>query len=200
MPASPADLPKLRVMDVMDRAARTHGPKPALRARRNNAWKTYSWGEYHQQVRQAARALIAVGASAGKGVVLLGYNCPEWFFADIASIYVGAIPAGVYTTSSPEQCQYIASHCDATVAFVDDQSQVDKFIAIRGQLPQLKAIVLMHGETTTPNVLTWNKFLEAGLKTPEAEVDKRVAAQKSDDIATLIYTSGTTGTPKAVML
>ncbi|MEK7403312.1 MAG: AMP-binding protein [Gemmatimonadota bacterium] len=200
MATSPADLPKFRVMDVMDRAARTHGPKPALRVRRNNSWKSYTWGEYHQQVRQAARALIALGAKPGSGVCLLAYNCPEWFFADIAAIYVGAIPTGIYTTSSPEQCQYIASHCDASVVFVDDQSQIDKLVAIRGNLPSLKAIVLMHGETSTPDVYTWAKFLEAGLKTPESEVDKRVAAQNADQVATLIYTSGTTGTPKAVML
>lgn len=200
MPTSPADLPKLRVMDVMDRAARTHGPKPALRARRNGGWRSYTWSEYHQQVRQAARALIALGAKAGGGVCIIGYNSPEWFFADIASIYVGAVPAGIYTTSSPEQCQYIASHCDATVVFVDDQSQLDKFIAIRSNLPALKAIVLMNGETSSPNVYTWTKFIEAGLNTPESEVDKRVAAQNADQLATLIYTSGTTGTPKAVML
>jgi long-subunit acyl-CoA synthetase (AMP-forming) len=200
MATSPADLPKLRVMDVMDRAARTHGPKPALRVRRNNGWKTYSWGEYHKEVRQAARALIAVGAKPGAGVCILGYNSPEWFFADIASIYVGAVPAGIYTTSSPEQCQYIASHCDASVIFVDDQSQLDKIISIRPNLPSLKAIVLMHGETSSLNVYNWSKFLEAGLNTPESEVDKRVAAQNADQLATLIYTSGTTGTPKAVML
>jgi long-subunit acyl-CoA synthetase (AMP-forming) len=187
-------------MEVLDRAARTHGPKPALRVRRNNAWRTYTWSEYHQQVRQAARALIALGAKPGSGVCLLGYNSPEWFFADIAAIYAGAVPAGIYTTSSPEQCQYIAAHCEATVVFVDDQSQLDKFIAIRGNLPSLKAIVLMHGETSTPNVYTWAKFLEAGLNTPESEVDKRIAAQNADQVATLIYTSGTTGTPKAVML
>ena len=200
MPTSPADLPKLRVMDVFDRAARTHGPKLALRARRNNGWRTYTWSEYHQNVRQTARALIAVGAKQGSGVCIIGYNSPEWFFADIGAIYVGAIPAGIYTTSSPEQCEYIASHCDATVVFVDDQSQLDKFIAIRGNLPALKAIVLMQGETSTPNVYTWSKFLEAGLKTPESEVDRRVAAQNADQVSTLIYTSGTTGTPKAVML
>src|SRR5689334_16041901 len=138
-PTPPAELPKLRVMDAMDRAARTHGPKPALRVKRpNGSWKTFSWMEYHQNVRLAARALIAIGAKQGSGVCIIGYNCPEWFFADIASIYVGAIPAGIYTTSSQEQCQYIASHCDASVVFVDDQSQLDKFIAIRGNLPSLK--------------------------------------------------------------
>ncbi|MGH7638339.1 MAG: AMP-binding protein, partial [Gemmatimonadaceae bacterium] len=103
---------KLRVMDVLERTARSHGPKPALRVRRQGAWKTWSWNEYRQQVRQVARALIAIGTQPGAGICIIGYNCPEWFFADIGSIYAGAVPAGIYTTSSPEQCEYIANHCE----------------------------------------------------------------------------------------
>ena len=194
------DTPKLRVMDVFERTVRSYGPKPALRVRRNGAWKTTSWDEYRQQVRQVARALIAVGAPPGSGVCIIGYNCPEWFFADIGAIYAGLVPAGIYTTSSPEQCEYIASHCEAPVVFVEDQEQLAKFLSIRSKLPNLKALVLMRGESNQAGVYSWTKFLELGLRTPESELEKRVAAQKPDDMATLIYTSGTTGTPKGVML
>ena len=192
--------PKFRVMDVFERAVRSHGPKPALRVRRGGAWRTYTWSDYHQQVRQVARAIIAVGAKPGSGTCIVGYNSPEWFFADIGSIFAGLVPAGIYTTNSPEQCEYVAAHCDASIVFVEDQSQLDKFIAVRSKLPALKAIVLMQGETTARGVTTWARFLESGLKTSEQELDKRIAAQSADDVATLIYTSGTTGTPKAVML
>ena len=194
------DTPKLRVMDVFERTVRSLGPKPALRVKRNGSWKTTSWDEYRQQVRHVARALIAVGAQPGSGVCIIGYNCPEWFFADIGSIYAGLVPAGIYTTSSPEQCEYIANHCAAPVIFVEDQEQLSKFLSIRSKLPNLKAIVLMRGETNQAGVYSWTKFLELGLRTPEAELEKRVAAQKADDMATLIYTSGTTGTPKGVVL
>lgn len=194
------DTPKLRVMDVFERTVRSNGPKPALRVKRNGSWKTTSWDEYRQQVRQVARALIAVGARAGEGVCIIGYNCPEWFFADIGAIYAGTVPAGIYTTSSPEQCEYIANHCEASVVFVENQEQLSKFLAIRSKLPNLKALVLMQGETNQAGVYSWTKFLELGLRTPEAELDKRIAAQSPDAMATLIYTSGTTGTPKGVML
>src|SRR5207237_9038688 len=78
--------------------------------------------------------------------------------------------------------------------------QLAKFLAIRDRLPALKAIVLMHGDVQSRGVYTWTKFLELGLNTPEQELDKRVAAQSPDAMATLIYTSGTTGTPNGVML
>ena len=194
--------PKLRVMDVLERTARQHGPRPALRVRRQGTWKTWSWNEYRQQVRQVARALIALGTQPGAGVGIIGYNCPEWFLADVGAIYAGLVPAGIYTTSSPEQCEYIAHHCEAAVVFVENKEHLDKFLQVRGRLPSLKALVVMqgNGDATQPGVYSWTRFLELGLNATEQDVDRRMAAQKADDIATLIYTSGTTGAPKAVML
>jgi long-subunit acyl-CoA synthetase (AMP-forming) len=191
---------KLRVMDVLDRTVRTHGPRPALRDKRNGAWRSITWDAYHRQVRSVARALIALGTRPGQGVAIVGYNCPEWFFADVGAIYAGAIPAGIYATSSAEQCEYIAAHCDASVVFVDDRAQLEKFLAVRSRLPALRALVLMHGEPSARDVYSWDAFLQLGLNATEADVDKRMAAQSADDVATLIYTSGTTGTPKGVML
>ena len=191
---------RLRVMDVLEKTARMHGPRPALRVNRGGNWRSFTWDEYRQQARQVARALMALDTKPGAGVCIIGYNCPEWFFADVGAIYAGAMPAGIYTTSSPEQCQYIAAHCEAPVVFVEDQEQLAKFLAVRDRLPALKALVLMQGEPNAPGVYSWAKFLELGLRTSEQELDKRVAAQSADDVATLIYTSGTTGTPKAVML
>jgi long-subunit acyl-CoA synthetase (AMP-forming) len=191
---------KLRVMDVLERTARTHGPRPAMRVRRGGSWRTYSWDEYRLQSRQVARALMAVGTPAGAGVCIIGYNCPEWFLADVGAIYAGAVPAGIYTTSSPEQCLYIAGHCEASVVFVEDQEQLAKFLAVRDRLPALKALVLMQGEAGAAGVYTWERFLELGIAVPERELEQRIASQSADAVATLIYTSGTTGTPKGVML
>jgi long-subunit acyl-CoA synthetase (AMP-forming) len=58
----------------------------------------------------------------------------------------------------------------------------------------------MHGDSSEPNVYSWTRFLQLGLNTTEQDLDRRVASQSADAMATLIYTSGTTGTPKAVML
>lgn len=195
-----ADGNKYRVMDVFDRTVRRNGPRPALREKRNGVWHTYTFDQYHRQVRQVARAIVALGTRPGQGVAIIGYNCPEWFFADVGAIYAGAVPAGIYTTNTPEQCEYIAAHCEAAVVFVDDAEQLAKLLAVRHRLPALKGLVLMHGNSSEPGVYSWTKFLQLGLDVTEQELDKRIAAQSADDVATLIYTSGTTGVPKGVML
>jgi len=189
-----------RIIDALDRTARARGDNPALRRKRDGHWETTSWREYREQVRLAGRALIARGVEPGDHVVILGYNCPEWFVADIGSIAAGAIPAGIYATNTPEQCQYVAEHCAARVAFVENDVQLAKFRAVRDRLPNLRTLVLMHGQSDDDDVISWTQFLKLGSSIPEERLDARLAAQHADDVCTLIYTSGTTGIPKAVML
>jgi long-chain-fatty-acid--CoA ligase ACSBG len=89
----------------------------------------------------------------------------------------------------------------AVVAFVENEFQLKKYLAIRKDLPNLKAIVQWGG--TVPqekDVYSWKDFLELGQKTPEEEVLKIMQELKPTKCCTLIYTSGTTGPPKAVML
>jgi long-subunit acyl-CoA synthetase (AMP-forming) len=185
---------------LFERTAAARGDAPALRRKCSGRWQTTTWREYHARVRLAARALIALGVKPGEHVTIVGTNSPEWFIADLGAIAAGAIPAGIYATSTPEQCAYIAAHCDAGVAFVDDAEQLAKFESIRDGLSKLRAIVLMHGDARGDGVPSWAQFLDQGARIAESELDARIDAQRQDDVCTLIYTSGTTGVPKGVML
>ena len=189
------------VTDLLDRSARERPDRPALRVKRGGQWRTTTWSEYRAQVRLAARGFMALGLEPGQCVVIIGYNCPEWFIADVGAIAAGGIPVGIYTTSSAEQCQWIAEHCEARVAVVENAEQLAKFRAVRDRLPHLRAIVQMQGAPAGEDVIAWDELLAQGQRlVSEKEVDARLAAQTPDDVCTLIYTSGTTGVPKGVML
>ena len=196
MPGAPMQtIPQLLFSTV-----NAYGAQPAFKVKRQGEWNAISWSEYGAEVRRAARALVAIGVEAGAGVTIIGFNRPEWFVANMAAITVGALPAGIYTTSSAEQCQYITAHCDAAVAFVENAEQLRKYLSIRDALPMLKAIVVMDERDASGGALTWSEFLAKGDAVSQALVDTRMAAQQPDDVCALIYTSGTTGVPKAVML
>src|SRR6516225_9470281 len=107
-----------RIIDAFQGNAHARPDTPALHFTRNGRWDTLSWRDYHAQVRLAGRALIALGVAPGEHVTIIGFNCAEWFVADFAAIAAGVIPAGIYTTNTAEQCQYVAHHCSARVAFV----------------------------------------------------------------------------------
>jgi long-subunit acyl-CoA synthetase (AMP-forming) len=188
------------ILDILAATARTHADRPAVARKRGDVWEKTSWREFHDAVRQAARALVALGVRPGQGAVILSFNRPEWFVANLAAMSVGARPAGIYTNSTPDQCRYIAEHSEATVAFVENRESLERLQGAGGRPAGLVAIVIMDGAAPEAGVMTWADFLARGTADHDPEVARRTAAAKDDDVATLIYTSGTTGTPKGVML
>ena len=173
----------------------------AYQAKVNGRWQPTTWRGFVDQVRLAARALIAQGFPRGGKVAILGFNRPEWVILDHAAMMAGGAPAGIYTTCSAEEVQYIVHHSEALVVLVEDAAQLAKVKAKRDDLPLLESIVMMRGVTATgSDVLTWDDFLAQGETIPESALDERIAAIEETDLATMIYTSGTTGPPKGVML
>ena len=81
--------------------------------------KTWTWTDYHQDVRTVAKAFISLGFARLKlisrekkilqsffsrfdSVCILGFNAPEWVISDVAAIFAGGFAAGIYPTNGPE--------------------------------------------------------------------------------------------------
>ncbi|MDQ3037606.1 MAG: AMP-binding protein [Myxococcota bacterium] len=173
--------------------------RPAYLVKEGGVWKTTSWTGYAQEVEQAARALIALGFQPGQRVCILGFNRPEWVIMDLAAMAAGGAPAGIYTTCSPHEVQYIAHHSEAPLILVENADQANKVFAERANLPELKHVVVMRGPKVE-GAMSWEEFLARGSSVATKEVHDRIDALEPNALATLIYTSGTTGPPKAVML
>ena len=185
---------------VLDHGQRL-GSAPAYFVRGASGWEATSWKTYADEVRRAGTALMALGVEAGQPVCILGANRPEWVILDVGAMAAGAIPAGIYATSSPAECAYILNHCEAPVILVENETQWQKIAAVRDELPHLRHVVMMRGGGTVddPMVIGWDDFLGRG-DGGAGNLDERLAALRSDTVSTLIYTSGTTGRPKGVML
>jgi long-chain acyl-CoA synthetase len=181
-------------------AAMPHAP--AQYTKTGGRWVPTSWGEYGALVRRAARALIALGIEPGDTVSLLGFNRQEWIVMDIATIAAGGAGAGIYTTSSPAEVQYIVNHAASKVVLVENAAQWAKIEQELPRLPHLKRVVLMKGAHVIehPMVLSWEAFLDKSAEVADERIEERLAALEPGGLATLIYTSGTTGPPKGVML
>lgn len=190
------------ILHLLHRNGRNRPNDPAYYEKVNGAWQPSSWGEYLRQVRQTARALLALGLDRGDIVTILGFNKPEWVIMDLAGMLIGGAAAGIYTSNSPNEVQYIVHHAESKLILLEDRGQWDKVDAQRSQLPNLQTIVMMRGGPTPddPQTLSWEAFLAKGDAVPETELDRRLDTLKPNDLATLIYTSGTTGPPKGVML
>lgn len=196
---------------VLFETARRLGPHPAYHVRGADAWQSTSWQDYGEAVRQAARALLALGVQRGDAVAILGFNSPQWATMAFAAMAIGATPAGIYWTSSSQDIAYILNHCRASVLLVDEPKRLRSVEAVEAELLHLNTVVLLssleqvaHSPLNAPGgrrqLMDWAHFLSLGTPALERPLQERLASLAPIDIGTLIYTSGTTGPAKAVAL
>ena len=71
--------------------------------------KTWTWSEYHQDVRTAAKAFISLGMKRFQSVCILGFNSPEWFMSAVGAIFAGGFSCGIYPTNGTGNLQVWAT-------------------------------------------------------------------------------------------
>ena len=189
----------------------------ALRCREEGGGQVdWTYSQYYQEVVTVARAWISLGLERLHTVCVVGHPHPRHHVSNMAAIHAGAFTAGIYQTSSPAACSYIARDSRANIIVVGDTAQLEKIVSIRHELPHLRAIVLFDGQTDIDGVLSWEQILEIGTETAQPSVltapftagratshsclDERLSNIAINQCCVLSYTSGTTGDPKGVML
>ncbi|MCG6957511.1 MAG: AMP-binding protein [Gemmatimonadetes bacterium] len=163
-----------------------------------------TWGDWLVGARRFAAALVARGVAPGDCVAVLAGNGREWPIADLGALLAGAVGVGVYPTSAPPQVAEVLEDCAASVLVVDTTERAERVAAVREQLPRLR-LVVAPAPAGAGETVAWNTFLKAGRMALEdssvaAEVERRIAAARPEDLALLIYTSGSTGMPKGARI
>jgi long-chain acyl-CoA synthetase len=175
---------------------------PAHHTKKGGVYRPKSYRELANEVKRLGKAFIALDQKPGFSVCILGFNRTEWVAFDLAAMCVGGVPAGIYTTCSAEEVQYIIHHAESQVVLLENKAQFDKVEKKLAELPLLKHIVMMPGAERIdhPMVITYDALLDKGANVTEKAFFERLDALEPQGLATLIYTSGTTGPPKGVML
>jgi long-chain acyl-CoA synthetase len=159
-------------------------------------WTDVTCKEAAEQIRAAALGLIAEGVQPGDRVALLSATRYEWPIIDFAILAIGALTVPIYETSSVEQIRFVLENSEAVLIFAETDEHADRVEQIAGALPKLRKVFRIAGSGTP----ALEALAEAGRSVDPSELDKRLAAIRSSDPATLIYTSGTTGRPKGCQL
>jgi len=182
------------------------GKRIAHREKDLGIWQSYSWQDYYENARAIGVALLSLGLERAQPVSILSEDNKEWLYCDLGIAGAGGISNGVYTTDSAEQLAYLVNDSGSTFLFVENDEQLDKYLAVRDQVPTLKKVIVFDRkglrDFQDPMVMFLDELYQLGEQIADAEeqFSASIARSQPDDIRMLIYTSGTTGAPKGAMI
>ena len=182
------------------------GAQTWMRQKHLGIWRSWSWQQTGDAVREIAHGLMALGFAPGQTASILSNTTIEWVLADLVVLSASGVSNGIYPTDAASQVHYLCEDSRTTVLIVEDDEQLDKAIEVRGRLPLLRKIVVIDMEglhqLDDPQVIGLDALRALGrqhLQQHPQAVAQRVAAVNPEDLAILVYTSGTTGKPKGAM-
>ena len=201
-PEALTTLPRFVLRNARDLTAR-----PAIREKDRGIWQTWTWAQYCAEVRDFALGLAASGMRRGEKLSVIGDNRPRLYWAQVAAQVLGGVSVPVYQDSIAKELAYVWNHAEVAVIVAEDQEQVDKVLALRGELPHVRLVVYDDPRGMNHYRYDWLKSFqeiqELGRKFGQERpgyFEAEVAKGAPEELAFVCYTSGTTGNPKGAMI
>jgi long-chain acyl-CoA synthetase len=172
------------ILNKIQEAAEHYPDTVAVQMQIGDRYQQHTYRQVVRYIASAAQSLSKSGIEKGDRVALLSENRPEWLFAYLATVSLGAVIVPLDAQLTEKEVALLLASAEAKAVFVSS-STVQK-------LPRSGSFSVISFDPGSgvpfSEMLTANS--EAGLP----------PAPAAGDLAALLYTSGTTGDPKGVML
>jgi long-chain acyl-CoA synthetase len=197
----------MTIRTLIDDAVRQTPRGTAMKFRAGGEWRSRTYREFGDRIRQAAEVLGGLGVQPRRdNVALLLDNRPEWMeaYAAIAGSGLTAVP--IDPKLRAQEVAYILADAEA-VAIVAGETHRLMLDEILPQLPALQHVIIVDGLESVDVPCGGRRCLDYETALAQAAAGAVAAGAwferhrpTEQDVASIIYTSGTTGKPKGAML
>ena len=97
--------------------------------------ETYTWSEVLSNIQRAANGLLDLGVRPGERVAILMGNRPEFIWAHLGIVFIGALSVPVNTSQRGATLEHILADSDSVVVVFEDELR-DAVLAVQDQPPQ----------------------------------------------------------------
>lgn len=191
---------------------RKYGDKEVFMSHKDfGIWNNYTWKDVYEHTALVHLGLLSLGLEPEDVVGIIGDNDPRWFWAEYAIQAAKAITVGMYVDYHYAEVKYVLGFGKAKFAFAKDQEMVDKIVAVKEFLPNLKKVIYWEARGLWfydfPWLMSYDELEEMGREYKKSHpniFEENIDKTQPDDIACTMLSSGTTrmtddGVPRSQM-
>lgn len=172
------------ILNKIQEAVERYPDTVAVQMKTGDQYQQYTYRQVLRKIASAAQSLSGRSIEKGDRVALLSENRPEWMFAYLATVSLGAVIVPLDAQLTEKEVALLLASSGAKAVFVSSTT-IQK-------LPRSSSLMVISFDPGSG--IPFSDMLTAY---PDAALPP---ASALGDLAALLYTSGTTGDPKGVML
>ena len=174
-----------------------------FKVKHDGVYRDVPWSHVLDTVCYFSLGLSSVGIRKDDKVALLSENRPEWIYADLAILSLGAVTVPIFPTYKRREVEYIINHSESRAIIISNNRHLSKIERLIERYENIITIISFDGITHTHTIITASDLIARGKQKAQDHKNvffSRIRRIQEEDCASIIYTSGTTGPPKGVML
>ena len=157
--------------------------------------RRFTFAELARDIDAVARGLLAVGIGPGDKVSLWMLNRPEWIYAALAVIRIGAVLVPMNTRLRTQDAAYVLAQSESTALIIAAQSGPVDYLGMvcevlpsltdngdsirEPRLPHLRQVIVL-GDNPVSGTRPWSALLKAGASVSEQVLHERIDAVDPD--------------------